>query len=353
MLLPLYVLRQLLVAFLIAAAGMLFVALPGLAVGAVHKLAGVGTLAVVRYLPLAVGVFVPYVTPVAFLLAVVATFGRLAADREWVAMQASGVNPYRLLVPVLLLGLGVGGGTYAMNAEILPRMKYQQKVFQVRALQDAVRNLNPGRTELNFGDFYLSAGRRDGQTFRDCFIEIPGVEGKEEQSILADSVRFDFDATHMIVELRDWQFVRGSGRSRIEFGEFRVPISTLVDRDERAFGRRYMTSEELLASLRDPALSERARRAGWFELHQRITSAVTCLAFVLLGVPTGLLMRSGTRMGALAVAVGYALLYWVISMRVGKQLSINGTLPVVLGAWGPVALATLAGAVMTWRVFRR
>lgn len=353
MLLPLYVLRQLLFAFLIAAAGMLFVALPGLAVAAVHKLAGVGTLAVVRYLPLAVGVFVPYVTPVAFLLAVVATFGRLAADREWLAMQVSGVNPYRILGPVLLFGLGVGAGTYAMNAEILPRMKYQQKVFQVRALQDAIRNLNPGRTELNFGDFYLSAGRRVGQTFRDCFIEIPGTEGKQEQSILADSVLFDFDETHMIVELRDWQFVRGSGRSRIEFGEFRVPITALVERNTRASGRRYMTSGELLASLRDPSLTARSRRAGWFELHQRVTSAVSCLAFVLLGVPTGLWLRSGTRMSALAVAVGYALAYWVVSMRLGKQLSISGSLPVVVGAWGPVTLAALAGVVMTWRAFRR
>ena len=82
-----YVLAQLAFAFLVAAAGILFIAVPAMAVSAVHKLSGVGTLAVVSYLPLLLAGFIPYATPVALLLALVSTYGRLAADKEWTAIQ--------------------------------------------------------------------------------------------------------------------------------------------------------------------------------------------------------------------------------------------------------------------------
>ena len=50
--LQLYIVRQLALAFAFAAGGMLFIALPGIAVGAVHKLAGVGTATLLEYLPM-------------------------------------------------------------------------------------------------------------------------------------------------------------------------------------------------------------------------------------------------------------------------------------------------------------
>ena len=68
-----YVLGQLVFAFFVTAAGILFIATPAMAVSAVHKLSGVGTLAVLSYLPLLLAGFVPYATPVALLLALVST----------------------------------------------------------------------------------------------------------------------------------------------------------------------------------------------------------------------------------------------------------------------------------------
>ena len=100
--LQLYVLRQLLVSLAFSVGGILFVALPGLAVSTVHRLPGADAVILLRYVPLALQTLAPYVLPICFLLAVVATYGRLAADREWTAIQMAGVRPLGLLMPLPL-----------------------------------------------------------------------------------------------------------------------------------------------------------------------------------------------------------------------------------------------------------
>lgn len=347
-----YILAQLLATFAIAAAGMLFVALPGLAVGAVHKLPGVGTGVLLRYLPLAVGVFVPYVVPVSFLLAVVSTYGRLAADREWLGIQMAGVHPLRMLLAPLVLGTAVGLGTYLMNAEVLPRMKFEQKTFQVSAVRDSLRSLNPGRTELNFGDFYLAAGYRQGTTFHDVFMEIPPLDGQAPRTVLASSVQFRFTAEHMYVFVKDGVHVHDRIRARAT-PTFVVPFERLVGEPGRSVGQRYLTSDQIHDRLAEADLDPKERQKLLYEWHWRAAVGATCLAFILLGVPTGILMKQGTRMAALAVAVGYAIAYWLIALRLGKELGQAGVVPPWAAAWGPVLLCALAGSLLCWRAFRR
>ena len=81
--------------------------------------------------------------------------------------------------------------------------------------------------------------------------------------------------------------------------------------------------------------------------------AASCLVFALLGASTGLLLRRGTRMAALAVAVGYALAYWLIALRLGKELAISGDIPPALGGWSAVIVMGTVGVVLTRKAFSR
>ena len=77
-----YILRQLLVAFLFAVGALLFIAFPGIAVSTVHKMPNVDAALLLRFLPLVLQSLAPYVLPLCFMLSTVAVFGRLAADKE-------------------------------------------------------------------------------------------------------------------------------------------------------------------------------------------------------------------------------------------------------------------------------
>jgi lipopolysaccharide export LptBFGC system permease protein LptF len=78
---------------------------------------------------------VPMVLPSAFLTAVIITFGRLSADNELMAVQAAGVNLFRLIHPVLGLALVLSVVAAFLQFELLPRARGDLKALKLRALQ--------------------------------------------------------------------------------------------------------------------------------------------------------------------------------------------------------------------------
>ena len=360
MLLNRYIFKQILTSFTLAGAGMLFIAVPGIAVGAVHKLAGVGTLTVLAFLPMAAANFVPFMLPIAFLLSVVSTYGRLAAENEWTAMRMAGINPVRLTRPALALGMLATSLILVMNTEFLPWLSIRMKTFQQDAVVDMVKNLAPGRTEVQLGDFYLFAPFREGDVFYDAFIEIPAFDEHSEMTVLADEVRFSFSDDYMHVEMQDMQGVHESAELKKEYISIAVPLDSIVQTQPHHFvDARYLRTADLLHAMRtnetpDGAVIPEDRRFRYnYDFHERITNALTCMMFVLVGVGTGILMRRGTQLAALAVSVGYAVLYWVLALRLGKELIFKQVIDPWLGTWGPLLVCSVGGAWLLRRAFRR
>src|SRR5437773_1361324 len=150
----------------------------------------------------------------------------------------------------------------------------------------------------------------------------------------------------MLVSFQHARVVRGEVDVRNESPVIRLDLDELQREGETAYASmRYKRTSELAAALsRGDFASDPARaRSVRFEIQQRRAISSTYLMFLLLGVPTGLLLRRGTQLGALSVAVGYALLYYVLSMRLGKQLATSSILPPFLGAWAINLIGMLAG----------
>ncbi|HIG11275.1 MAG: LptF/LptG family permease [bacterium] len=353
----LYLFRQLLGAFALAACGMVFIALPGIAVGAVHKLGSVGMMAVLRYLPLVVAGFVPYVLPVALLLSLVSTYGRLAAENEWTAIRMAGVNPYRLLLPAFALAAVVGCGIFMINAELLPGIRVRQKTVRIEELRNVFKNLSPGRTDVSLQGFYLQSAFRDPEqqnTFFDCFIEFPSKDGDDPKSFYAETVRFEFLEAEMVAHMYGVRGTEGVVQAAAEKLALSVNFEQLAgERDKRTFSSsRYKTSSEISAEFASMAADDPRRVSFLYAWHQRIANASTCLLFVFIGASTGVLMRKGTQLAALAVAVGYAILYWVLSLRLGKQLADSAVIEPWIGAWGPLLIFFAWGLFLMHRSLR-
>lgn len=353
-----YISRQLLAAFAFAIAGLLFVALPGIVVSAVHKLPNVEPALLLRFLPLVLKGLAPYVLPLCFMLAVVAVFGRLAADREWIAMQMSGLWPMRFFLSPLLLAAVLALGTFWMVSEELPKLRERQRRFLVDAAASVIENLQPGRTSISLEGFYLKAADRDEVlgTFYDAYIRVPegtrGVQG----DVFAGSVDIRIDSGFLFCRLRDWEaFDPRSGRNGhgADF-EFWVDLERSVSRESRDMNKpRYRASSEIHAALDAGSVEPEDRRPFVYELHRRAALAAAFFLFLGLGAPTGLLLRRGTQLGALAVAAGYGIVYYVLSMRVGKELGLAESLPAWFGPWLPTAIGAAVSVVLLKRAIRR
>ena len=353
--LHLYILRELLLGFGFAVGGMVILALPAIAVAAVSKLAGVDTQAILNFVPLLLAGLVPYIVPLGFLLSVVVTYGRLAADNEWTAAVMSGRNPIALLLPGLTLAMACSSFTLWLVSEELPEVRRRQTEYQFAALRSTVTNLGPGRTELQIGKYYIAAGWRDGADFIDALIYVPERGKERARTILAERVHFQVSEQSMDVHIMKPRIVRGEMDVRGGSLVVRLDLDDIDREKERSYsGLRYTKSTQLIRDLAQgrPEDAESSRRAR-FELHYRAAISSTCLLFLLLGAPTGLMLRRGTQLSALATAVGYALVYYLLSMRLSRQLTLGGLLSPEMGAWAIPAVGGLYGLWLVSRAMRR
>ena len=86
---------------------------------------------------------------------------------------------------------------------------------------------------------------------------------------------------------------------------------------------------------------------------RRRALSLAYLLFLMLGIPTGIGLRSSTQLGAFTGAISYAFLYYVLTLRVGKELALAETLPPVLAAWSTNLMFALAAVVFFYRALWR
>ncbi len=375
--LELYVLRRLLAGLVFACGGMALVAVPCVLVHAVHKVAGIGMAAVLGYVPILLLELAPYLVPIGFLLSVVSTYGRMAADNEWTAISMAGVHPLRMFRPGLVLALALSLGLYFIETRLSPSLNYQKRSYGKNSAMQLLKSLNPGRTELRFGEFYLSAAERDTadrNLFRQVFLHLPATGGKPAQTIFAQEVQISVEGSTLLVDLRVPRWADERHDLRVGRLVVRMDLDTMFGTDgkERLHWRyqesgvlaaRIEHSEQLLAQGGPRALEGLSHEQGvvpaanlrdaWYALHKRRSLALICPMFLLLGMPTGLFLRKGSQLASLAVAIGYALVYFIISMRIGKLLYLNDVVPTWFAAFGTSMVGCALGLVLLARAVRQ
>ncbi len=353
MLIQLYILRQLLISVGFSLAGIGLIVLPTIAIQAINRLGALSLTAVLSYLPLVIAELVPYLLPMAFLLGVVATYGRLSAEREWIAIQMAGINPARLALPGFLLALPLALGTDRLLAEISPAWKYLQRTYLRNAEVDIFRNLAKGRTDFQFGRISLLAQDRHDSVLKGVLLDLPGEDGRE-LTVVADECLFEIGEETVSLQLERAQFLTENARASLGSPSYTRKLGELFPIQPKDRSKpKYLTSTELRDELAGTRLKTEERQEFLFEIHRRHALSMTYLLFLLLGIPTGVVLRSSTQLGAFTGAVGYAFLYYVLALRLGKVLAETGSVPPLAAAWATNALFLVVGAVFFVRALWR
>ena len=356
----LYILRQLVVAFLFAVGALLFIALPGIAVNTVHKLPNVDAAILVRFLPIILQGLAPYVLPLCFMLSTVAVFGRLAADKAWIAIHMAGIHPLRTFVMPAAVATVLGLATFWMMSNELPQLKKRQKSFMVDATASVFENLQPGRTSLQLGDFFLQSAFRDASTgtFHNGYFRYKNDSESRERSVdvYAGSVDIWIDGDFLRLRASNLQMFDPEGGDATQQREMLadINIAERMKDDPQTYDRaKYLVSSEIRKRLAEGGLTPEKEQEYRYMLHYRATMFAIFFVFLFLGASTGLLMRRGTQLGALAVAAGYGIFYYVFSMRLGKELGKSTSVPPWVGAWLTTIIGGVVSAILVRRATRR
>ncbi|MFT4646852.1 MAG: lipopolysaccharide export LptBFGC system permease protein LptF [Planctomycetota bacterium] len=354
-----YIFKQLIVALAMAVAGILFVALPGIAVSTVHRMPNADATILLRYLPLVLKTLAPHALPICFILAVVATYGRLAADKEWTAMLMAGIHPWKLLFPGFVVAAALGGFTYWMVSVDMPSSKLEQRQLLRDAADSSLKNLQPGRTTLQFGDFFINTkwrDRKDPNILYDVHIRKPDEQGEGRSTdVFARKVHIRTEGDVFYVDLWDATTITAEGgKPEAERLYIRIPIAKLLGQTGKIGTKvKYLKSTDIRAKLSAGVDDPAQRKSMLFELHYRMSMAVIFIVFLGIGAPTGLLMRRGTQLGALAISIGFGLIYYLLAVRLGRELGRSGVVAPWVGAWSVPLLGFIVSAYLLRKIRMR
>jgi lipopolysaccharide export system permease protein len=88
------------------------------------------------------------------------------------------------------------------------------------------------------------------------------------------------------------------------------------------------------------------------EIHKKISTAVACVVFALIGAPLGIIARRGGIGPGTVYSLGFFTVYWVCLIG-GENLADRLIIPPALAMWACNALIGITGLFLTWRVIRR
>ena len=315
---------------------------------------------IARLVPQALAITIP----MSLLLALLIAFGRLSADREFVAMQACGISLRRLLRPVAVISVSAWAITSYVLIGLVPgsNQRFLEIVFNVTA-QRAEGDVKPRTFYSDFPNFvlYVREIPTDGRGWNGVFLaDLRADQHTPVYLARTGRVVIDADRRRIDMELLD------ATQHRIDAnGDY------TVDRFERAvfsidpaasFSRltaknaRQMSLAELHAEIVnrqkdiDPATNAPfSTHNEEMEIHKRFSIPVACLVFGLIGLALGATHRRDGAFGSFVIGIAVVFAYYV-PLMIGPSLVKGHYLPPWLGSWLPnLVLGALGILMFVWR----
>ena len=315
-------------------------------------------------LPATLVVTIPMATLVGILLA----FGRLSADNEITAIKASGIGLHHLLIPVLLTALGLSIFDFIFMDTALPRgnQAYRKLIYNIKVRNSALI-LEPGvvMNELEQEGRKWMFEKNDAKTGRLKNVKIWDEYRRDGKPrfIVATEAKVDFSGDFASLKLYDGTIYEHGDKKQIEhyrvtdFGEMNITLDyseTLQRRDYESTSPRNMTLAELRKEMN--RLAEQIGAGGQdylkykllrakVEFQKKFAIPFACLAFALIGVPLGIIVRKSGKMIGAGVGVALIIVYYAL-LQVGQNMGIKGAVSDFIGIWTPNILIGTAGIIL-------
>ena len=294
--------------------------------------------------------------PMALLIGILVAMGRLSADREVVVMMACGVSPYRLLQPVLFLGVICWGVASWVMLEAMPNANQTFREISNQIVMD--RAEGEVRPRVFFEDFpnlvlYVNEVPIGGTGWNDV-LAADSRDPAQQVIFLAKRGRMVIDRNartiQMVLEDGTRHRTDLNNPNNYEVARFQSTILTLdpesvFPRRGPARGDRELSIEELSAKAEEMRAQGLSPHNQVMEIHKKFSIPVACFVFALLGLALGASSRKDGKLAAFVLGIGVIFAYYVV-MYGGEALAKGHWMPAWLAMWLPNFLLGFVGVVL-------
>jgi LPS export ABC transporter permease LptF/LPS export ABC transporter permease LptG len=297
------------------------------------------------------------VAPLIMLLAVLITFGLMNRSNEITAIKATGTSIYRIVTPVLIAAALVATGLFFADQFYLPHTNKRQE-----ALHNQIKG-KPAQTYLRPDRKWIFGQHNDIYYYqffdpdRDQFANVTVFQIDPASFSVAQRVHAD--RAHWEDSLDRWIFERGwerslNGPAIAGFHTFEVSTFAELSESPSYFKKEVkqyseMNYEELRRYIRDLQQSGFDVVRLRVQLNKKLSFPLITLIMAVLAVPFSLSAAKKGAITGIAVAVGIAVVYTVVS-RLFEAMGDLSQLPPALAAWSPDLIFALVGAYMILKI---
>jgi LPS export ABC transporter permease LptG/LPS export ABC transporter permease LptF len=301
------------------------------------------------------------IAPLAVLIAVLVTFGVLNRNSEIVAMKATGISLYRLVVPIVAISAVLAVALFMFDQYYLPQANRKQE-----ALRSTIKG-RPPQTFLHPEQKWIFGEPRSGEASRIFYYQFFDPNNNEfanlsvfefDQSTFAISRRIFASRVFWDADASSWVFQNGwvrdfIGATETKYQAFKFASFPEIHEEPGYFTKESLQSQEMNFGQLDRYIRD-LRQSGFdtmrlrVALWQKLAYPLIAVVMAVLAIPFALSMGRRGSLSGIAVAIAVALTYWVVDGLFGAMGNVN-YLPAALAAWSPDVLFGLTGGYFLLR----
>ena len=322
---------------------------------------GVDPLSVLKLFLLMAPYIITYALPIAVLIAVLISLGRLSSDNEIIAIRASGINIFRLIAPLSILGIILSLTLVLFNdhAASYAHYAYRKTLFEI-GIKNPTAAFEEGVFINSFQKYILFIYRVDQKRNKIYNVRIYEPQGpnKPTRTIIAKSGEFISDPVKNTVKLK---LVDGTSDEpdpenptnfyKLNFKTYFMNLNLYGAQERKKVDKkpRDMTINELREGI------SKLKKEGIdptpliITMNEKITLAFSPIVFILLGAPLAIITRRKEK----SINIGLAVLIFVVyyPLLIGcEALGIQGIINPYIAMWLPNMIFGTIGLVLTYKL---
>lgn len=300
-----------------------------------------------------------YSIPIAALVAALLVFGRLSSDSEISAMRSSGISLAKIMRTPALIGLLLSVFCLHLNNNVSPDSAYARSSTRrkLRA-SDLTALIEPGKF-VKVGQRGVYVGKRNGDTLTDLRITETTKDGEMRELRAREAILFTTNEVASL-DMRDvtWEHMPGelpgtgeADRIIYNIGDFGNDGEARDAARPRRVKDKYtwMLLRDLTIAKGYPPETEKVRKTlsqSRVEIHSRISLALACVCFVIVGIPLGIQNQRRESSVGLAFSLAIAGAYYLFGIT-AESLAKHPAFYPHLIVWVPVAICLVTSAIFT------
>lgn len=299
--------------------------------------------------------FLVLTIPMALLLAVLLSFGRLSGDNEITVLKACGVSLSDLLPPVLIFASMATAGALYVSVVAVPWGNVRFKEFSLQVARKTSESLMQERV---FRDdipgivMYVDTIDRTRGTLKGVMIH-DARDPRRPITIFAHEGVVDSGNSETVLTMLLYNGTIHTTGNKLEYRHVQFDqylLTAKLNTGNVALNRaeRDMTASQLFAGSSDMTLPPVRRLKMASELHVRFAFPFATLVFAVIAIPLGVQNRRSGKGGGFTMSIIVLLVYYVI-MSFLRTLAEKGSLPPLIALWLPNLLFLGVGLLLLYR----